>query len=73
MKLEPKDYGMLSKVALGDAKADFVLTNGKVVNVFTGECLPGDVYIYDGFIAHVEYEEVEQLTYDDGQNGSVSQ
>ena len=57
MKLMPKDMKKLLKAALGEIECDFVLTNGKVVNVFTGEILDAAVYVYDGFIAHVEYNE----------------
>ena len=41
------------KVARGDAKADLVLKNCMVVNVFTGEINHGDIAIYDGYIAGV--------------------
>ncbi|MBN1622794.1 MAG: adenine deaminase, partial [Clostridia bacterium] len=41
------------KVARGDAKADLVLKNCMVVNVFTGEINHGDIAVYDGFIAGV--------------------
>lgn len=41
----------LLAVARGEKKADLVLRNAKVVNVFSGEIAPGDVAIYDGFIA----------------------
>ncbi|MDD6466591.1 MAG: adenine deaminase [Erysipelotrichaceae bacterium] len=58
MKLQPKNKKMLLQAALGTIPSDMVLTNGKVVNVFTGEVLNADVYIYDGFISHVEYDQV---------------
>ena len=41
----------LLAVARGEKKADMVLKNAKVVNVFSGEIAPADVAIYDGFIA----------------------
>ncbi|HRX41239.1 MAG TPA: adenine deaminase [Clostridia bacterium] len=41
------------KVARGDAKADLVLKNCMVVNVFTGEIDRGDIAVYDGYIAGV--------------------
>lgn len=41
----------LLAVARGDKKADLVLKNAMVVNVFSGEITPADVAIYDGFIA----------------------
>lgn len=39
--------------ALGEEAPDLVLKNAKVVNVFTGETLPGDVAIREGRIAGV--------------------
>jgi adenine deaminase len=41
------------KVARGDAKADLVLKNCMVVNVFTGEIDHGDIAVYDGYIAGI--------------------
>lgn len=55
LKLLPKDARALLRAALGETACDTVFTNARIVNVFTGEILPGDVYVYDGFIAHVEY------------------
>ena len=43
----------LIDVAAGREPADLVLKNGKVLNVFTGEFLPGDVAVADGKIAGV--------------------
>ena len=37
----------LLAVARGEKKADLVLRNAKVVNVFSGEIAPGDVAIYE--------------------------
>lgn len=56
MKIEPKNRRNLLKAALGQIESDLVVTNVSVVNVFTGEIYPADVYVYDGFIAHVERE-----------------
>lgn len=45
----------LSRVALGQEPADTVITNARVVNVFTGEILPGHaVAIASGRIARVD-------------------
>ena len=41
------------KVARGIEKADLVLKNGIILNVFTEEFLRGDVAIADGMIAGV--------------------
>lgn len=43
----------LIKTALGEQKPDLVLRNARVVNVFTGEILTGDIAIKDGYIAAV--------------------
>ncbi len=43
----------LIRVALGDEPADAVLTGGRVVNVFTGEVVTGDVVMAAGRIAAV--------------------
>ncbi|MCI2153199.1 MAG: adenine deaminase [Solobacterium sp.] len=56
LKILPEHPQQLLKAALGELACDIVFTNAKIVNVFTGEVLNGDVYVYEGFIAHVEYE-----------------
>lgn len=43
----------LIKVSRGNEKADLVLKNSKVINVFTGEIVEGDVAVSDGIIAGV--------------------
>ena len=40
-------------VAAGRTRADLVLRNASVVNVFTGDITEGDVAIHDGFIAGI--------------------
>lgn len=47
------DAKHLVEVAAGRAAPDLVLKNANVVNVFTGEILPGDVALADGYIAGV--------------------
>ena len=45
------------KVAKKEIKAEVVIKNGKIVNVFTGSITEGDVAIVDGYIAGIgEYE-----------------
>lgn len=61
MRLLPKDKKALLKAALGQIPADLAIVNAKVFNVFTGEILPAIVYVYDGFIAHVEYDDVDHV------------
>lgn len=56
MKLEPPNLQNLIKASLNQIENDLVIRNCNVVNVFSGEILPADVYIYDGFISHIEYE-----------------
>jgi adenine deaminase len=52
----------LIKVAKGELPADLVLTNARVVNVFTGEIEPGNVAIYDGRIAGVgDYNQAKEV------------
>lgn len=49
-------------VAAKRVKADLVVKNGKIVNVFTGEIMEGDIAIVDGVIAGIgHYEGVETL------------
>lgn len=61
MRLLPKDKKALLKAALGQIPANLAIVNAKVFNVFTGEILPAIVYVYDGFIAHVEYDDVDHV------------
>ncbi len=55
MKRPYEDYPLeqIIDVASGRTRADLVLTNANVVNVFTGEIVHGDVAIHKGFIAGV--------------------
>lgn len=48
-----KNTNKLVEVAAGRLQADLVFKNANVVNVFTGEILPGDVAVSDGYIAGV--------------------
>ena len=59
MKLFPKDIRTLLKASLGEIPSDTVITNVRVVNVFTGEILPANVFIKDGYFAHVQYQHPE--------------
>ncbi len=51
---EPKDRRALLDCAMGKTPADICLTNAEIVNVFTGEVYPADVYILGKHIVHVE-------------------
>ena len=48
-----KRFQKLTETALGHCKADLVLKNASVFNVFTGSFSTGDVAIVDGYIAGV--------------------
>jgi len=57
----------LLAVARGEHPADLLLKNARVVNVFTGEVLPGSVAIYEGRVAGVgDYEEAIEVIDLDG-------
>ena len=54
VKTKPKpDLGELIKVARGDAPAELVLANARIVNTFTGEIEYADVAVHQGKIAGV--------------------
>lgn len=55
MKLKYTDKHKLLATARGDTLATLVITGGRIVNMFTGEVLLGDIYISDNAIAHIEY------------------
>lgn len=57
MKIQPRDKRALLRAALGEIKSDLAIKNVHLVNVITGEIYPASVYVYDGFISHVEYKE----------------
>lgn len=40
-------------VSDGRAKADLVITNGRIINVFSGEIMDGDIAIKNGYIAGI--------------------
>lgn len=51
--MELKDYQRYSEITRGLRKAELVLKNAKIVNVFTGEILAGDVAIEAGIIVGI--------------------
>ena len=69
MKIQPKNKKQLLKAALGEIPCDLVITNVQLVNVITGEIYPADIFVYDGFIAHVEYQNVGSAGYGQGSGG----
>ncbi len=61
MKYFPKDKKSLMMAALGRIPSDLAITNAQLVNVFTGEIYKANVFVYDGFVAHVETEDFENV------------
>lgn len=51
------DRKQLIDVAMGRIKADLILHHAQILNVYSGEVLNGEVWVKDGFIAHVYYHE----------------
>ncbi|MGL5644142.1 amidohydrolase family protein, partial [Cetobacterium sp.] len=64
MKLQERKE--LVEVALGKRVADLVLTNGNLINVFTGEIYKANIYIYKEYIANVI--PIEEDTFIIGEN-----
>lgn len=62
MKLKVKNQKEFLKAALNEVPSDLVIANAKIVNVFTGEILEGNVFVSQGFICHVEYEDLSELS-----------
>ena len=60
MKLQK--YQKCSKVTRGLRKAEFVLKNARIVNVFTREILEGDIAIQDGMIVLIGIYHGEEQT-----------
>ena len=59
MKLQK--YQKCSKITRGLEKAELVLKNARIVNVFTREILEGDIAIADGMIVGIgSYQGVEE-------------
>ncbi|MFA5309455.1 MAG: adenine deaminase [Dehalococcoidales bacterium] len=57
-----KDKQQLISAAKGDAPADLILKNGRVVNVFSGEIEKADVAIYGGRVAGVgDYASAKEI------------
>lgn len=51
------DRKQLIDVAMGRIKADLILYRAQILNVYSGEVLNGEVWVKNGFIAHVDYHE----------------
>jgi adenine deaminase len=49
-------------VARGDAPADLLLTNARIINVFSGRVIDGSIAVKDGYIAGFgDYEAAETM------------
>ena len=61
--LIPSELGQLVRVARGDALADLVLRNSRLVNVYSGEIYPADVAIYNARVAAIgnDYQAQEEI------------
>ena len=59
--MELEQYCEYSKVTRGKKQADLVLKNARIINVFTGEILPGNVAVTDGMIVGIgDYQGKEE-------------
>ncbi|GKU32261.1 adenine deaminase [Clostridium folliculivorans] len=61
MKMDMNFLKRRIKVASKQIKADCVVKNGKIVNVFTGNITEGDIAIVDGFIAGIGHYEGNEI------------
>ena len=61
MKIKIKDRRALINAAMNKSQNDLVIKNAKVVNLFTGEIILGNIFIYDGFISHIEYDDLSDV------------
>lgn len=63
--MEKQKLIKLIDVAAGRKKADLVLKNAKIVDVFQAKILIGDIAISDGYIAGIggSYQGVEERNY----------
>ena len=43
--------GTKIRASLGEKEADILFTNAHIVNVFSGEIIPGDIAVTGGFIS----------------------
>jgi adenine deaminase len=61
--LNQKELKELIRVAQGEAPADLLLTNARIINTFTAEVEPANVAIYGGRIAGIgDYHQAQQVT-----------
>ena len=54
MKRTKEDLQRIIRAAIGELKADLIITGGKLINVYSGEVLTGvEIAILDGRICYV--------------------
>ncbi|MCM3081638.1 hypothetical protein M3558_21780 [Brevibacillus invocatus] len=64
MKYSTENLRKRIAVSAGRAKADVVIKNGTIIDVFNGETFTGDVAIVDGVIAGIgDYEGETELCF----------
>ena len=51
------DRKKLTDAAMGRIDSDRILFNANILNVHTGQLHPGEIWVCDGFIAHVAYHD----------------
>lgn len=61
MKIQVKDKRALLAAARGELECDLAIINAQIVNVFNGEVALGNVFVSQGFIAHVEYDNLVEV------------
>ncbi len=61
MKIQVKDKKALINAAMNVIENDLVIKNANIVNVFTGEILLGNIFISQGFISHIEYDDLTDV------------
>lgn len=75
MNIKFKDRLKLIDASLGRIKSDLVITNVNILNLFTGEIYPVNVYCFNGIIVDVQTENLNILKpYQDiydGKNGYI--
>lgn len=75
MNIKFKDRLKLIDASLGRIKSDLVITNVNILNLFTGEIYPVNVYCFNGIIVDVQTENLNilKLYQDiyDGKNGYI--
>jgi len=66
--MNPEEKAGLIKVASGQAEADMVIKNARILNVFTGEIQCGNVAVYNGYIAGIgRYDAAKETIDGEGQ------